>query len=152
MSMCQAADAVSKTLSQAPTQALGVSAVAVTNARDLASRDLLVKLCAFQSSSNPLESGNCLRSVPSTLTHDDAVAMCTNVSRSAASSGAANGMESFPAQCVHALPKDWTSRDAAVLCEACLSAGHVAAVMKCATVGVGVTVRLKRSDAATVCR
>ena len=69
-------------------------------------------MCSFTISQAPVASAECLRSAPSSLAHDEAVRMCTDIP-----SAAAHSTSSHALLCRTILPRDWSASDAATLCE-----------------------------------
>eukprot|EP01031_Cornospumella_fuschlensis_P025127 gene25127-30344_t len=76
----QAVQPLSPRFAQSPKKGLGYGLEIVTNARDRASRGLLVQLCSFSDSMDPTASAECFKSVPASIPHDQAALMCRNIS------------------------------------------------------------------------
>ena len=108
----QVAEQASRSFAQAPRRALGQFLDSLLQPSERRSRDLLIGMCAFTVSQAPVASAECLRSAPSSLPHDEAVRMCTDIAPSAAHSTSSHAM-----LCRTILPRDWSATDAATLCE-----------------------------------
>lgn len=108
----QVAEQASRSFAQAPRRALGQFLDSLLQPSERRSRDLLIGMCAFTVSQAPVASAECLRSAPSSLPHDEAVRMCTDIAPAAAHSTSSHAM-----LCRTILPRDWSATDAAMLCE-----------------------------------
>lgn len=135
----QAVHTYSKNFQNAPKRALGYFQENLQLDTEWTSRALLVSLCSFSDSQDPLAAAECYKSVPTSLHHDDAVRLCTNIS----SSQAIQHIQ----LCQRILPRSWNSEAVSVLCEGLSSRHQTESVVKCA---VEVTKMQKLSSTSTV--
>lgn len=119
-----AVEAASKQFRNAPKKALGYFLDSLWDARDRKSRELLLHMCSFSGSQDPIASAECFRAAPNALEHDDAARMCTDIP----STEVIQHMQ----LCHRILPKDWGSEEASILCESTTSREQVEAALRCA--------------------
>eukprot|EP01038_Epipyxis_sp_PR26KG_P011455 gene11455-15346_t len=108
------------------------------------SRELIVGMCGFSWSQDPLAAAECYKSSPNTLNHDDVVRMCTNISSS-------DVIEHLQL-CHKILPMKWQSEERTILCESTKNREQVEAAVKCAVEVSGMKrVSFTRVETATLC-
>lgn len=120
----QAVQSASKAFADAPKKALGYFQENIQLDSDWTSRGLMISLCSFSDSHDPLAAAECFKSVPPSLNHDDAVMMCTNVS-------SAEVIQHIQL-CYRILPKSWSSESIRLLCEGQEDRLQTEAAVKCA--------------------
>lgn len=139
----QTVEGPSHHFSKAPSKGLGYFLNTITLRADRQSRDLLISMCSFGSSSSPLMAAECIKASSFALDHDDAVRMCTN-----ATSVETSRQMSI---CTKLLPRDWLSAESSILCDSVQSQSDAEGVAKCALETMH-KLGLSRSTVATLCR
>lgn len=143
----QAVHSHSRNFHDAPKRALGYFQENLQLDSEWTSRALLVSLCSFSDSQDPIAAAECYRSVPTSLQHDHAVRLCTNIS----------SVNAIPhvQLCHRILPKSWSSASIAILCEGLVSRPEAEAAVKCAVDMLPLSASslrgLSSEDIATLC-
>lgn len=75
MQCLQAVHAASRSYENAPKKALGYFIENLLLASERTSRDLMINMCSFADSIDPLASAECYKSAPNSLNHGQAVFM-----------------------------------------------------------------------------
>lgn len=132
----QAVQTLSSRFSQAPKRALGYFIENIVSERERRSRQLLLQLCSFSDSQDPLAAAECFKSVPTSIEHDEAAMMCRNISSSE--------VIGHLLLCYRILPVQYTIRPpspegqvipnpspAAILCDGLHDRSQVEAAVKC---------------------
>ena len=95
-------------LKDAPKRSIGSFSVHIRSPEEIASREILIHMCSFDGSKQPLAAAECLKSAPTALSHDNVVRTCTNTSTA--------DLFSRVSLCQRLLPRDWTLDEATALC------------------------------------
>ena len=149
----QIVEGANRKLRLAPAKAIGIP---LSSSTDLSSRQSLLRLCSCSQSPFPVEAAACMRSVPTSMNHNDAVHMCMSSSSSSKltthnRSSTAGDDDKFEAQCIGRLSKEWKSAESAVLCRGVTSAYLVSTVVECAESSILAPIRMSPMDAAVIC-
>eukprot|EP01039_Chlorochromonas_danica_P001395 gene1395-1516_t len=142
----QMVQSLSPRFAQAPKKALGYFIENLQHEKDRASRQVLLQLCSFSDSQDPIAAAECFKSVPSMIEHDEAAMMCRNIS--------STEVIEHLLLCYRILPKRWSERpvrqtvydanlvhnvsleaprsSASILCDGLTSRAAVEAAVKCA--------------------